>query len=235
MGACDKAEDKVEDKIEEPVFSHAAFDAMLSQHVNAVGDVDYMAFLDDTTDLKDYLDYLSENEPETTWSNDKKMAYWINLYNAFTIYNILIEYPVNSILDIEGGMIWTQRLAMVGDSSYTLDQIEKERLLATYNEPRVHFAVNCAAASCPPLLNKARTEANIQQYYTSTTNSFINNTDYNYISMDSISVSKVFDWYAADFGGANNIVDYFQQYADSTISDSAVVTYQMYDWDLNAQ
>ncbi len=163
------------------------------------------------------------------------MAYWINLYNAFTIYNILLESPVNSILDIDNGAIWTQRKAVVGDTAYTLDQIEKERLIAAFNEPRVHFAVNCAAASCPPLLNKAWTETTVQQYYTTATSNFINDTTYNYVSMDSLAVSKVFDWYAQDFGGAGNIVDYFQQYADSTISDSAVVVYRVYDWNLNSQ
>lgn len=233
LGACNKPVDVIEDAI--VAFSHEKFDELLMQHVDAVGDVDYVAFVEDTTQLKTYLDYLAVNEPETTWSANKKMAYWINLYNAFTIYTILQEYPVNSILDIDNGMVWTQRMATVGDTAYTLDQIEKERLLATFNEPRVHFAVNCAAVSCPPLQNKAWTESNIQQYYTNATRDFINNTDYNYVSMDSLAVSKIFDWYAADFGGASNLVGYFQQYADSTIADSAVVTFQNYDWDLNGQ
>lgn len=152
--------------------------------------------------VEEYLNLLSDHAPSSTWSANKEMVYWVNLYNAFTIYNILKEYPVASIMDIDNGMIWDQRKVRVGDTEYTLNQIEQERLLAKFSEPRVHFAVNCAAASCPPLLNKAWTEDNIQQYYTDQARTFINDTNYNLIQTNNIEVSEIFNWYAADFGGA---------------------------------
>ncbi len=215
--------------------SHASFDALLTKYVDTNGNVDYVGFKNEEVKLLAYIDWLKSNGPETTWSDNKQMAYWINLYNAYTIYTILVEHPVNSILDIDGGMVWTTRQIMVGSQAYTLDQIEKNKLLAAFGEPKVHFAVNCAAASCPPLLNKAWTESNIQQYYTSQTKAFINNPTYNTITTDTIEISKIFDWYATDFGGSSQLVNYIQQYSDHTISNNAVVKFKSYNWDLNAQ
>lgn len=230
MTSCDK-----DPKPQPNIWNHDAFDALLTQYVNTGGDVNYTGFKNEQAKLKEYIDLLGANAPDSTWSNNKAMAYWINLYNAFTIYNIILEYPVNSILDIDNGTIWTTRKVTVGDKQYTLDEIEKQQLLATYNEPKVHFAVNCAAASCPPLLNKAWTESNIQQYYVDATRAFINDPTYNSISTDSIAVSQIFNWYASDFGGNNQIVIYFQQYSTTTISTTATVRYQTYDWALNEQ
>ncbi|MBL4648084.1 MAG: DUF547 domain-containing protein, partial [Aureispira sp.] len=130
---------------------------------------------------------------------------------------------------------WRTRTVTVGGTNYTLNQIENDKLLRKFNESRVHFAVNCAAASCPPLLNKAWTEDNIQQYYASQAKASINNPVYNLIANNSIEVSQIFDWYAADFGGSTQIVTYVQQYSDISIDNAAAVTYKTYDWTLNEQ
>lgn len=227
--ACDKTE------TQEESWNHDSFDALLTQYVDMNGDVDYAAFKNEEAKLNTYLDLLKQHVPQDSWSDNKKMAYWINLYNAFTIYNILLEYPVSSITDIESGAIWTTRTINIDGTDYTLDQIENDKLLRAFNEPRVHFAVNCAAASCPPLLNKAWTADNIQQYYNSQAKAFINNSTYNTITNPSIEVSRIFDWYAADFGGATQIVNYVQQYSDTSIDNAATVMYKNYDWTLNEQ
>jgi hypothetical protein len=227
--ACDK------NTIEEEQWNHDSFDTLLTQHVDVNGDVNYAAFKTDKAMLEEYIELLKRNAPKDTWSDNKEMAYWINLYNAFTIYNILLEYPVASIMNIESGNIWSTRTVNVGGTDYTLDQIENDKLLRKFNESRVHFAVNCAAASCPPLLNKAWTEANIQQYYASQAKAFINNPAYNLITNNSIEVSKIFEWYATDFGGSTQIVTYIQEYSDTSIDNAATVTYKNYDWTLNEQ
>jgi hypothetical protein len=229
IAACDENTAKIEP------LSHDSFDALLTQYVDVNGDVNYVGFKNDEEILSNYLDLLSQNSPQDNWSDNKKMAYWINVYNAFTIYSIISEYPVSSIMDIESGAIWTTRNINIGGTNYTLDQIENDKLLRAFNEPRVHFAVNCAAASCPPLLNKAWTEDNIQQYYASQTKAFINNPIYNSITNNSIEVSRIFDWYASDFGGSTQIVTYVQQYSNTSIDNAATVTYKNYDWTLNEQ
>lgn len=216
-------------------LSHASWDQLLQQHVDAAGDVDYSGLKSEKTKLSAYLDHLKSHPPQAAWSDNKAMAYWINLYNAFTIKAIVDAYPINSILDLDNGAIWTTRTIEIGGTSYTLDQIEKDNLLAAFNEPKVHFAVNCAAASCPPLLNKAWTADNIQQYYDQMTRDFINNPAYNTLGANAVEVSKIFDWYATDFGGASNVPTYLQSYTTTTINPNATVTFKNYDWSLNEQ
>jgi hypothetical protein len=215
-------------------LSHAKWDSLLQVHVNAAGEVDYASFKNDLSILDNYIIHLQNNAPNS-WTANKEMAYWINLYNAFTIQQVLVEYPVNSITDIDNGDIWNVRTVTVGGTAYTLNQIEQNQLLTKFSEPKVHFAVNCAAKSCPPLLNKAWTESNIQQNYTDRTNLFINDATHNQLTASSIQVSKIFDWYASDFGGPSGIVPYFQQYSTTTINNNATVTYNNYDWALNKQ
>lgn len=216
-----------------PTFSHDKLDALLRKHVSSSGQVDYKTFKKDKPVLEDYINLLELNAPEDDWSKNKEMAYWINLYNAFTINTILENYPVKSITDIEGGKVWDRKTISIGGERLTLNDIEKKKLLKRFKDSRVHFAVNCAAASCPPLLNKAWTEDNVQRYLQKQTKAFINNSKENQLAAESIQVSQIFNWYADDFGGKDKIVAYFQKYADTDISEKAKVTFNEYDWGLN--
>lgn len=216
-----------------PPFSHDRLDALLRKHVSNSGKVDYKTFKKDKPVLEDYINLLVLNPPKSDWSKNKQMAYWINLYNAFTINAILEKYPVKSITDLEDGKVWDRKTINIAGEYLTLNNIEKKKLLKRFKDPRVHFAVNCAAASCPPLLNKAWTEDNIQRYLSQQTKAFINNSKENHLSAEAIQVSQIFNWYADDFGGKDKIASYFQKYAKTTIKDNAKVTFKEYDWSLN--
>ncbi|BDS12876.1 DUF547 domain-containing protein [Aureispira anguillae] len=222
----------VEKKIE---LSHDGFDQLLRKYVNSSGGVNYSGFQKEKATLAAYLDLLKKNAPQSSWSKNKEIAYWINLYNAFTIYAIVEKYPVSSIMDLEGGKVWDKKKIVIGGKSLTLNDIEKEKLLKRFKEPRVHFAVNCAAASCPPLLNKAWTEDNVQRYLAKQTKAFINNAKYNSISAKSLEISQIFNWYAGDFGGSDKVVAYFQKYSEIEINGNAKVKFKTYDWKLNKQ
>lgn len=227
------AEKPVEKPVAKPTLSHDAFDAMLRKYVNSSGGVDYAGFKKDKSKLAAYLDLLKNNPPQSSWSKNKEMAYWINMYNAFTIHSIVEKYPVNSVMDLEGGKVWDKKKIVVAGKSLTLNNIEKDKLLKRFKEPRVHFAVNCAAASCPPLLNKAWTEDNVQRYYEKQAKAFINNSKYNDVSAKSIEASQIFNWYASDFGGSDKILAYFQKYSETTIKNNAKISFKEYDWKLN--
>jgi hypothetical protein len=216
-----------------PELNHDKLDALLRKHVNSSGKVDYKTFKKDQPVLEDYINILELNPPQSSWSKNKEMAYWINLYNAFTIYAILEKWPVSSITDLEGGKVWDRKTITIGGERLTLNDIEKNKLLKRFKDPRIHFAVNCAAASCPPLLNKAWTEENIQRYLQKQTKSFINDSNENQLSATSIQVSQIFNWYADDFGGKDKIVAYVQKYADIDIKDNAQLVFNEYDWGLN--
>ncbi len=218
-----------------PSLSHSIWDNLMRAYVDSRGDVNYAGLKKEKRKVEEYLKVLESNAPDKSWSKKKEMAYWINLYNAFTINTILEKYPVKSIMNIDNGKVWDTRKINIGGKYYTLNQIEKDMLLKRFKDPRVHFAVNCAAASCPPLLNKAWTEDNLERYLELKAKEFINNTAYNTISSKSIVASQIFNWYASDFGGSDKIVSYFQKYSNTTIRDNAKVTFAEYKWNLNMQ
>ena len=82
-------------------FNHSDWNILLQKHVSERGNVNYKAFKKEELKLTSYLNSLSSNYPSETWSNDEKMAYWINAYNAFTIQLIIENYPISSIKDIK--------------------------------------------------------------------------------------------------------------------------------------
>jgi len=158
------------------------------------------------------------------------MSYWINAYNAFTVKLIVDNYPLKSITKLENGKPWDKKWIKLGGKTYSLNNIENDILRPTYKDARIHFAVNCAAKSCPPLLNKAWTSRNLESNFERQAKAFINNNTYNKIGGNEIEISKIFEWYAVDFG---NIVKYVNKYASTKADAKAKVKYMEYNWDLN--
>lgn len=210
--------------------SHSIFDGLLKKYVSASGDVNYNGFKKDKAKLKKYLDLLAKNPPKSNWAKNDKIAYWINAYNAHTIYLVIQKYPVSSIMKLNGGNVWNVKKLKVGGGTYTLSQIEKKVLIGKYKEARVHFAINCAAKSCPPLLNRAWKGSTLNADLNRQTKKFINNRKYNQISAKSAKLSKIFEWYAKDFG---NVKTYINKYSNTKLKSNAKITYNNYDWKLN--
>jgi len=217
------------------VLIHDIFDALLRKYVNSTGSVDYVGLQKDKAKLTEYLAVLKSNPPQSSWSKNKEMAYWINLYNAFTMDAIVEKYPISSVMNLEEGKLWDRKKIVIAGESLSLNNIEKDKLLKRFKEPRVHFAVNCGAISCPPLLNKAWTEDNIQAYYDKQVKAFINNPKHNTISLKNLEASQIFNWYAGDFGGSDKVVAYFQKYSKTELEDNPKVRYREYNWKLNKQ
>ena len=211
---------------------HAAFNTLLGKHVNSRGDVNYAAFKKDEAKLDAYIAELSENSPGNDWGRKESMAFWINAYNANTIKLILKKYPVKSITDLDGGKPWDVKWIKIGSKTYSLNNIEHDIIRPRYKDARIHFAVNCAAASCPPLPNKAFTAANLNSLLESRTRSFVRNSKYNTINDDAVKVSKIFDWYGEDFG---DLREYLNKYAATEIPEGTEIGFAEYDWALNKQ
>ncbi len=211
-------------------FSHAIFDKLLKKYVNATGNVNYAGFKRDKAKLKNYLNLLQKANPNKL-SRKEQIAFWINAYNAHTIYLVIQKYPITSILKINGGKVWTtKKLNIGGRKSITLSKIEKTILIGKYKEPRIHFAINCAAKSCPPLMNKAWTGARLNADLKKMTQKFINNKKFNSISSKKANLSKIFEWYKKDFG---NVATFINKYSASKISRNTKITYAEYNWNLN--
>jgi len=211
---------------------HSAWDVLLQKHVSTSGVVDYAAFKKDQAKLDAYLSSLAKQVPNSNWSRGEQMAYWINIYNAYTVKLIVKNYPTASITKLEGGKPWDKKWIKVGTKTYSLNQVENEILRPQFKDARIHFAVNCAAKSCPPLLNQAWTASNLEAKLEKQAKAFINNTKYNKLSKSAIQVSKIFEWYAEDFG---KLPSYLNNYANQEISYNTKVSYLTYDWALNGK
>ena len=212
--------------------NHKLFDSFLKRYVSNNGTVDYSSIKKNESELDAYLTTLENTKFNTTWSREDKLAFWINAYNAYTIELIINNYPVAKITDLHGGKPWDHKWIKLTGKTLSLNNIENDIIRPEFKEPRIHFAVNCAAKSCPPILNAAYTAGNLESKLTSQTKKFINNPTYNTLGKSEITISKIFEWYATDFG---DVASYIARYADSTVKPTAEVKFNEYDWSLNGK
>lgn len=233
------------DSVEDPGFNqvvtkrtfsniHDLWNELLQKHVSDQGNVNYKSFKTDHKELLGYIHMLNmakSDERFQTISKERKLAYWINAYNALTIDLILRNYPTKSIKDIKNP--WSQRLWKLGQKWYTLNDIE-HRIIRKMDEPRIHFALVCAAVSCPRLYNKAFTAENLENDLSLLTRGFLSDPAKNNISANSIKLSKIFKWYGGDFkNNGSTLIDFLNEYSDVTISPNAKKSYKDYNWALN--
>ncbi len=206
------------------------FNALLSKHVSSNGKVNYKGFLGDKEKLDNYISGVKTVGIAQGHSRNEQLAFWINLYNACTLQLICDNYPVKSIKDINGGKPWDLKVVEVDGKSYSLNEIENDLIRPRFKEPRIHFAVNCAAKSCPKLLNRAFFPNKLDADLTIATKEFLSNSSQNQFDGDKAAVSKIFDWYSVDFG---NLINFINKYSSHNLSEAAVVSYNEYDWSLN--
>lgn len=212
-------------------FDHSIWDRALLLNTTTNGKVNYDGFMKDSSLLYSYFAKLSENPPKETWSINEKLAYWINAYNAYTIKLIIDSYPIKSIKDIDSP--WKKEFFKIDGEWYSLNDLE-HKILRKLNDPRIHFAINCASFSCPIVWNKAFTGDNVGEALETLTKKFINDPLRNKITKDEVKVSKIFLWYKKDFkvdGG--NVVDFINKYSDIKIDEQSKKGYMDYDWSLN--
>ena len=226
-----KTQDKVVEIDTKPeAFNHNALNTLLENNVSENGNVDYKNLKAQRTDLSDYIESLTNNVPNESWSKEDKLAYWINAYNALTIDLILRNYPLNSIKDIDKP--WDQRLWKFGDKWQNLNDIEHQ-ILRKMDEPRIHFAIVCASFSCPKLQNTAFTASNLEELLTNATKEFLADENRNNISENSLKLSKIFKWFAKDFKTNGSLIDFLNKYTEVEISSKAKKSFKDYNWDLN--
>lgn len=221
--------------------SHAIFTALLKKHVSDQGKVDYKGFIAESEALDAYLASLSTNPPDRkTWSDEEQLAYWINAYNAFTIKLIINHYPVKSIRDIGPKLsiplvntVWHLEFFTIGGKKASLDEIEHKILRKEFDEPRIHFAINCASISCPQLLNRAYTAENLEAQLEQAARSFINDSKLNTLEATGAELSSIFSWFKSDFTRNGSLIDYINQYANVKLNKDAKISYNEYNWLLN--
>lgn len=220
----------VSEKVLDEATDHNKWNALLQKNVSKDGTVNYKAFQKDGKELQSYLDELSARVPNRSWSRNATLAYWINTYNAFTVKLILDNMPIKSIKDINNP--WGKKFIYLANKKYSLEEIEHE-ILRKMDEPRIHFAINCASFSCPNLLNSAYTETKLEQQLNTVAKSFINDKSKNSITANKIEISKIFDWFAGDFKKEGSVISFLNQYSSIKINPKAKLNYKDYNWSLN--
>jgi hypothetical protein len=241
--------------------THAAWDALLRKYVRLVSDgrgsqVDYKGLAQERAALAAYLQSLSAVSPAqyASWSKPQQYAFLANAYNAFTIEKILTRYPdLKSIRDfgVVFGNPWKDRFFTLLGKQQHLDGIEHEVMRApgTFDDPRVHVAVNCAAVGCPMLGNRAFTPDKIDAQLDELFTRFMSDRSRNRYNAQTktVELSRIFDWYGEDFGKGHkrfsSVNDVVARYADQLAdapgdraqlrSGKVPIRFLEYDWSLN--
>jgi hypothetical protein len=221
---------------------HRAWGELLGRHVGP-GVVDYQGFKKDEQQLDMYLDLLDQTDPDTL-SDADRLAYFINAYNSYTVKLILDNFkdgqPPSSIRKI-GGLFsspWKIKFVKLGGKTYSLDNVEHDIIRPRFKEPRIHFAVNCASKSCPPLISEPYDGSRLDTQLEKVTREFLADSTHNRVEGDTLYVSSLFKWYGEDF--QDEPAAFFLSYTDGELRErinrlgsDARVKYLDYDWSLN--
>ncbi|MEZ4689788.1 MAG: DUF547 domain-containing protein [Ignavibacteria bacterium] len=189
---------------------------------------------------------LKNFEPYAISDDKERLAFWINVYNIYTIDLITQYYPLNSILEIEersGTNPWTMEfIEMAGGRKYSLDEIEKEIIIPKYNEPRIHYALVCAAESCPVIIAEAYTPEKLVNQFDTQAGIFLNDKSKNYLDRkdNALYLSMIYKWYGRDFiKKDSSVVDHVKKYINESdrefinLNDTKQLEYLDYSWKLN--
>lgn len=226
--------------------SHGAWGAFLSRYVRAGADgVNRVAYGSvtpaDRQALKGYIASLEAARP-TAMNRNAAMAYWINLYNAKTVDLILDNYPVSSIRKIGGGFFntgpWDDKVVTVEGRALSLNDIEHGILRPIWNDPRIHYAVNCASIGCPDLLTQPFTSANLAGMLDQAARGYVNHPRGAAVENGRLVISSIYDWYKVDFGGTDaGVIAHLRQYATGPLAAAlggvTGIASDRYDWNLN--
>lgn len=221
-------------------FTHEQWTNLLQKHVSTDGWVNYEGFIKDSIQLNNYLQQIESNYPnEKNWSREQILAYWINAYNAYTVQIVIRNYPVASIKDIKPGVaflnsVWDIKFITIEGEQLDLNNIE-HNILRKMNEPRIHFAVNCASYSCPKLLNTAYEAATIDNQLNQQAIDFINDPKRNLITPEEATVSSIFNWFTGDFTNEGSLKDFLNKYSKVPIAENTSINFMEYNWNLNKQ
>ncbi len=236
-----------------PPFDHGPFDQVLREYVDDQGLVRYAALAENRALLDAYVDSLGHASPETHPNRfptrEHELAYWINAYNAFTLRGVIDAYPVASVMDafVASGF-FNRQTFVAGGREMTLDHVENQIIRPTYQDPRIHFAVNCAALSCPQLENRAFTGPDLDARLERALTRFAQDSNHVRRQGEQLLLSKILDWYGEDFSvwfpsdrpnpeNMPTIVNYLRPYLPPDLAvgltEDITIEYNDYDWTLN--
>ena len=245
--------------VDQGTFDHTLLDELLTVYVNDDGWVDYAGLERDRPRLGAYLKTLATAAPGSFASDDERLAFWINAYNAFTLQDVLesVYRKAKGVREVPG--FFDSRKHSVASERLTLDQIEARA--RKFRDPRFHFTLVCASTSCPKLQRYAYRGEQLQEQLARVTREFLADSERG-MKIDKernkVFISSLFKWYAGDFTGAGNrfsrafaivkayltngrsVINYVKKHAPAEQArylqeKRPKLGYLAYDWSLNSQ
>ncbi len=222
----------------EAAISHEAWQSFLDNFLVQQGEYTLVKYREvpdsEKTKLKNYIASLANLDPRQ-YSKPEQYAYWVNLYNAITVDLILDAYPIKSITKL-GGLFsfgpWEDDVVKVQGKELTLNDIEHRILRPIWNDPRTHYAVNCASLGCPNLQKQAFTAQNTEQLLEQAAHEFVNSSKGVKQRQETTQLSSIYDWFGEDFGSKAQLVEHLKTYRPDLSGLEGKLSYE-YNWDLN--
>ncbi len=215
----------------------------LSNGSDGINRFDYSAVSDaDRAVLESYIEGQTALRP-TEFSRNEQISYWVNLYNALTVKVVLDHYPVRSIRRIKYGRIlasgpWGHDLVTIEGTDLNLMDIENRILRPVFDEPRIHYAINCASIGCPNLAAAPFMADQLEAQLDAAARAYINHPRGAHVVSGRLTVSSIYVWFKDDFGGNDRqVIAHLRQYADADLTAELEgitrISRHGYDWDLN--
>ncbi|MFK8000378.1 MAG: DUF547 domain-containing protein [Polyangiales bacterium] len=171
----------------------------------------------------------------SSWSRDERLAFLINAYNILTVHAVIERWPIEGVMEVEGFFDGIEH--SVAGEQMTLNTLENERIRAVFGEPRIHFAVNCASTSCPPLRNAPFDAESLETSLEEQARAFVRSSTS--LRGRRVTVSKLFEWFADDFSAGGGVREFIaarldEEGAATVRNERTRLRYSDYDWSPNA-
>jgi hypothetical protein len=219
-------------------FDHSIFDDLLRDYVDESGMVNYEA-LKNNNEFNTYISAI-ESADISSFSDEDKLAFYINAYNATVIENVIKHLPINSPMEVDG--FFKKIKHTIAGKEITLDELEHKYVLKI--EPVLsHFGLVCAALSCPKLIRKAYESESVFKQLENNGRIFLNNSNKNYLDRENkiLYLSEIFKWFKDGFvekyGSLKETAIHFMNDDDRVflINNELSIKYLKYNWELNTQ
>ena len=211
-----------------------SYDNLLKKYVKANG-VDYKRWHASVADRRALCDVVSAIATTDVSKSDsgERLAFYLNAYNAWILHVVVEAYPVKSIKKAKFLVFRRNHITVAGKKTSFM-ALENNLLRKEFAEPRMHFALNCASRACPPLQARAFRTRTLKQDLQNLARAFMNDPNFGVSRKGKhVYLSKIFDWYASDFGGKSALVRYINGFRSDTIPKETKVRFMDYDWSLN--
>ena len=211
------------------------YNRLLGKYVTS-GGVKYAEWKGNAADVQALQTVVDAIAKENVSALEKKqqLAFYINAYNAWILHEALAKYPTKSVKDALFTFFTGRRLTVAGQQT-SFNALEKDTIRSKFGEPRVHFALNCASRSCPPLNREAFAGDKLDSQFEKLAKGYVNSDRGVKYSAETktADLSKIFDWYKDDFKAEGGALAFINKRRSSQIPADAKITYQEYDWGLN--